>query len=766
MEQIPVEIFDIIVSHLPRSDVRALRLVCKEFEAKVSASYFRNVVVPFKAEIYSSGDNAFSDGMRIFESFGPHFRRFALLLEVDEDALAAPPIKLTQRAVPAFWGIYRWPQENYCRYPDLEGIELAADETQAMAAALKCLSKVRNLGLCCDAGLGFLLGPDVVARRAFAAHGVFGTEDWRRKKALPSPMPSRCPIVAINTLGLSTGRSIPTDAAAIHNETLVRMVTAAGFSGPNQVHQAIRLMAATEGTAVELIELDGVPACAPPRPSDPDLVNDEPVSRLIESRASQREQFVPLIPSALSAAQTEMLLELDWAHRAMIQSYVIALMDNAATGVFDYVTTLSIAKIPSSHIKILCRGDLWRSLPQVKHVSLGVIADWREIGVSDDGRVLDKSSSPVNAVGKAFELLNSYIGRQPTIESIHFEWICGGEFGPSAHQRNQYILPAPFFRHPENMVKVDSPKANADDILRLPHAVHLSLKNCWVSPHVMLQALRQFALSSLKKLELESVSLSGPPTTTPQEALSWDLVQTGPFANGHLAQALAMQAAPAMGPAMHLLTMSDPDWVPPLVPVPNAGPLLAGDFLQKVASGILSWSGLIGYFSPDPGFWQRRRQDARLWDDNVEAMEAAGHPLLTYLPLNTLLRPSGKRNQLRVLSLKSCGYVSIDQTHIDTRSVVGSSWRDGLPKVKSNETPFPATHMQHCKDSLLGLITPHLPPQDRDNLQHGFGMIFGWEGVYDRRIIQDAKKDGIEKPGAGRFSGVVKCGPTARPYFQ
>ncbi|KAL3955167.1 hypothetical protein ACCO45_010730 [Purpureocillium lilacinum] len=452
MGHIPVEIFDIIVSHLPRSDVKTLRLVCREFEAKVSASYFRNVVVLFTAEIYSRPDNAFSSGMRIFRSFGPHVLRFALSLEVNEDALAAPPVKLTQRAIPTFWGIYRWPQENYCRYPDLEGIELAADETHDMAEAISCLSKVRNLGICCDAGLGFLLGPDRVAKGA---------------------------LLRTASLAPRTGAA---GAAFLRYETLARMMMAAGFSGTAQVDEAMRVMAATEDTTVEQIDLDGIPAAPRPPELEPDfLLTDDDTHQFLESRVSDREPRF-LSPAALTVAQTEMLLELDWAHRAMIQSYVIALMDNARTGVLNNVTTLSIAKIPSSHIKILCRDDLWQSLPQLKIVSLGVIADWREICATEDGSAQGRSLSPTDAVGKVFELLNSHIGRQTNIESLHFEWICGGEFGPSRYQRNQYILPAPFFQQPENMARLNSPRIHADDILRLPHVVHLSLKNCWASP--------------------------------------------------------------------------------------------------------------------------------------------------------------------------------------------------------------------------------------------------------------------------------------------
>ena len=50
--QIPVEIFSLIISYLPRSNIQNMRLVNREFEEKVSEYLFRVVVVPFKPEIY------------------------------------------------------------------------------------------------------------------------------------------------------------------------------------------------------------------------------------------------------------------------------------------------------------------------------------------------------------------------------------------------------------------------------------------------------------------------------------------------------------------------------------------------------------------------------------------------------------------------------------------------------------------------------------------------------------------------------------------
>lgn len=49
---LPVEIFTLIINHLPRSSIQNLRLVNKEFDQKVSEVLFKVVVVPFRPEIY------------------------------------------------------------------------------------------------------------------------------------------------------------------------------------------------------------------------------------------------------------------------------------------------------------------------------------------------------------------------------------------------------------------------------------------------------------------------------------------------------------------------------------------------------------------------------------------------------------------------------------------------------------------------------------------------------------------------------------------
>ncbi|KAF5018723.1 hypothetical protein F66182_9282 [Fusarium sp. NRRL 66182] len=786
-DRLPVEIFEIIISHLTRLEVRCLRLVCKEFEAKVSAQYFRNVVVPFKSELYSNIERnqngtltrtssaLLSNGMRIFQSFGPHIRRFALSLELDEDTLSYPPIKPSQEAIPTFWGIYRWPHGTYHRYTDLEGLEQTADETDAMKEALKCLVKVTNLGLCCDAGLGFLAGPDQIARSASTLHPVFATQNWRRLGSEPDSR--KQPVVTmsdLNELVKDFKKPVFENPISFKRTVLQKMASDAGFSGA-QINDAVRMILDTEGTNIATIDFD----------ERTSLLNDFEARRSL-SQNSNRADFEPvadaanhpLIPSSLTRAQKEMLLELEWAHRAMIQSYVIGLIDNARDNCFENLTTLTIAKIPSSHVYIFYRHELWQNLPSLSNVSLGVIADWRRVSKTAPGCVEDAPVSPVDAVSKVYQLLNTYIGAQPNIESLHFEWICGGEFAPGTYQRNHYILPAPFFSRPELMAWTDSPRIHGDDLLTLPFIKHLSLKNCWASPHVFLHTIRTMALSSLQKLDLESVSLSGPPTRTPQAPLQqalgaqginntlfnmfglvnqqnipaaaypvpvWQLVQQAhPNAQNPQGNQPQPQPQPQLQPQLQLHH--------PNGPAPNGTPMSSETLKQPE---VLSWAGIIEHFSPSIKIRDILARD-ELPQDPASQWPGINQPdpLGQYIPTPCRLRSDEKKYALKCLSFKSCGYVSVDKASLNTRTILPLG-AQGLGANGNPHTQDLSPLMQRSRDKLLGRIVPYMRGHEVFQLVNAFGMDIGWKKVYDRSTISEAVADGVDSPGLGRFSGTV-----------
>ncbi|KAM0479413.1 hypothetical protein ACHAPX_004624 [Trichoderma viride] len=860
MAQLPVEIFEIITRYLTRADVQALRLVCREFEAKVSAQYFRNVVVPFRAELYTSLDDdnnaaitsrLFSNGMRIFESFGPHILRFALSLELDEFILAYPPVKPAQEAVPAFWGVYRWPHETYNRYRDLEGLEQTADETDSMKKALRCLTKVTNIGLCCDAGLGFLVGPEHAAQKINNRDPVFDARDWHPEGRVKKGDT----LVAVSDFN-GVRRNL-TSATAQHDtfkrRVLEKMISDAGFAG-YCVPEAIDLLLETEGVTITEIDFDerevnvdeqqqqlqqqqqearssrraqrqfqihhllqqhnpqpqpqqqqlaalpqqhqqqqhnadvfdifgfqvpdhhgghiqlpvppdgngngngtttfgppeedaafGIPnipaqpaqpaPAFPPRPPPQLRPAEQEGQRQVALETANRQ---PLIPTNLTRAQKELLLELEWAHRAMIQSYVISIIDNARDSCFTNLTNVTIAKIPSAHIHILCHKELWENIPSIKTVSLAVIADWRKISKPSPGVVEDVHVSPVEAVTKVYRLLNDHIGRQPNIESLRFEWICGGEFARGPYQRNQYVLPAPFVESSDLMILPEGAK-DTNRLLYLPYIKHLSLKNCWFAPHILFQTTRYMALHCLEKLDFETVSISGPPTIPPQQPAN-----PAPLVADDQGVPIHPLFPPFPGP------MPGVPFQPAVIPPPPEEPSVDRLGLPET----FSWAGFCEHFSPGIKMRQLPRFRESLSPD-TDGPNSKSEDLSPFLPDANRLKVDESRYGLSSISFKSCGYVFIDVRTLDIRAILPTEAQ--LGHAFANALRHDIFHsMQYSKDKFLGRIVPFMLPAEMKTLEHIFFFEQGWSKVYPDQVLEDAITDGFDCPGMARFSGTLE----------
>ncbi|OHE97375.1 F-box domain-containing protein [Colletotrichum orchidophilum] len=854
---VPVEIFDEITTYLARSDVKTLRLVNREFDKMVSSKYFRNVVVPFRSEMYKARkqkipcleeeddgvqrqlgkDTLFSSGMRIFQSFGEHILRFALSLELDEESLAYPPIKPTQKAVTSYWGIYRWPHESYLRYTELEGLEQTADETASMKEALRCLVKVQELGLCCDAGLGYLLGPDQQLESPPLPHPVFGLRNLRYRTLQRRLARADSDTMNARKLAFESPREFK-------YTVLESMVRNAGYT-QEQAKDAIAMLLSTENVSLMNIDFDERTAAAAAAASHAasiaaananlianannnndtvfaNVITDDQEDNLAQARAAvavlhEITAGHALQPRNLTRAQKEMLLELEWAHRALIQSYVLALIDNARMNSFSSLTTLTIAKIPSSHVYMLQRADFWQSLPNLTNVALAVVADWRQVSKVAPGCVEDNPVSPVDAVARVHRLLRDHIATQPNIKFLHFEWVCGGEFAPGITQRNQYVLPAPFCL-PAQMVQPGVAKL-PDAVLALPHVKHLSLKNCYSAPHIFLQVLRTMAMQSLDKLELESISLTGAPTRNPnvENAFGPALIVGPvhgpglvlPFAQGQpqalqqIAHLHAHQNQPPPLPPAPLQTQANPGFgfipalaagaavAPPPPPAPGNMPInmavnhMAGMMQQGLPqianvanhavppppppdpfSGwgrmrlrqprLLSWAGIVERLAPAPAIREilAGQGDEDDEDDWVDEFVRKDEGFSLMPRPHSLVREKTSFG-IEHMSLKSCGYAVLDVATIDNHSIlpVNSPWQE--PSEVTSRRRELAPFMQTCNDRLTAKITNYLSNQEHFNLTTAFGMDTEWTGVYDEEVIEAAKRDGIVHPGKGRFTGMI-----------
>ena len=140
-DSLPLEVFHNIAGHLSRDDLLQMRMVNSEFERKTSNIVFHTVVVPFRPEIYGmmihdgpaldsktdikgkekakgrtdpnpcrtgsadrllleiygpvGQEKTVYDGMKVFQAWGPHIKKFAMAFDVEEGKLVACSRKYT-----------------------------------------------------------------------------------------------------------------------------------------------------------------------------------------------------------------------------------------------------------------------------------------------------------------------------------------------------------------------------------------------------------------------------------------------------------------------------------------------------------------------------------------------------------------------------------------------------------------------------------------------------------------------------------------------
>lgn len=860
-ERIPVEIFNLIIHFLPRRAVQTMRLVNREFDSKLAEIYFKSVVVPFRPEfeaLYgslnidpgsssdrqklslvigktsdetgppddtsqtSANDGVLSAGHRVFEQFGDKMRKFALALELNEKDLASPPLKINQEILLAPWGLYRWPIMNYQRYSRVEGLEQMANETGYMLRAFQYLRHVTEIGISCDAGLGWLCGPDT---NPFCA------------RTLP---PVFRPMVYEGEGAGDSTNAVEEEEESLSLSILKQMALNAGYSEVEWPRVILRLLEdeGREGV-IEWIERilpsgkltrDRIPYLE----VDDSTTKEDIVLQIKNAIACDGESTVVgttetrtygLIPSVLSMAQTEMLLELKWAHRALMQSYRIAVMDNKNS--FQNLKQLTIARCPSCRIKTWCDDKFWETMTSIETFHLGVIPDWREITKSSSGAVEQRSVAPSEASRIVFQLLQYYVAEQTNIKSLSFEWVCGGEFAMGKSQRDRYILPAPILPDIGNMVNVLH-DFQTDDILNLPYVSKLSLKNCWFAPHVFTFFFKHMSLEALEQVNLESVSLIGPPTATPELS-----IYPGPqYKPSHWPWPLCVGAEP--GHWFHLQRPQNNNQAPfwqgmPAVPVNPVqfipGPAVnANGPANQVQAGVAPPGG--GAFHHGNMGFLAQPNPAAPGVGAMAAMHAALQNQNAALPVNHHAAPmqqnvGGHRNRWRAWSwphilaclgmapdvvgqhlengsmadkmhetnlknverhfeagfrailedrvnngnhqaikFKSCGYALLDSPSIDNWKIIPDHAIQVQQSVEfCNRLKDLDNSMLTTQDAMLAKIINYMPDAEERQLRNLFGFELGWDNLYDPIVKQAAIADGNPHPGQARFFGEVNNKP-------
>ncbi|KAL6156640.1 hypothetical protein ACJQWK_06884 [Exserohilum turcicum] len=548
--KLPVELVELIAEYLNRDDIKALRLVSRELNRNVSQVIFQTVVVPFNTEIYgmigkevepdlkgkkparigqpnyswknANGDEVYNGhGLDVFRGFGRHIRKYGMSFEVSEDSLAAPPVKVLTENKTSFWGRYDWPFEEYRRFDAVAGLETTADETPRMKTAFSELTKVKELALSVDSGLGWLNGPDksIRARILCKPLSVFGTT-----KATP-------------------------DRRAQAQQELWRHIQSYHQKADSDIRHAMLYKINGHCTLSELKEADMLVDVEPEMPYlDPQLIHEAtphdvadiavPTSledpyileRFISAPSSlgtgvlftsttpppDAGQLVnPVIPANLTKAQQEWLLETEWAQRAFMSSYMLSIIDNRPT--FYAVHSLNISGLSDRYLPMLNRTDFWDALPSLWDVTLMVIPGWRTVHKDEAGFVATAPVNPVESAIAFYTLLRKQIAPRPNIRRLTLGWTTGGEHAEGLHARNKHICPAPFINleelmdrrfslTPAALFRVDAARMRSW-LIPLFSVETLRLKNCWITPQALLQFVQIHDLYPLKELVLDSVSL-------------------------------------------------------------------------------------------------------------------------------------------------------------------------------------------------------------------------------------------------------------------
>jgi hypothetical protein len=559
----PTELFEEIASYLDRDDIKSMRLVCREFDRYISQVLFKTVVVPFNTEIYgmlgqekpdlkgkgkirvenkslkwknANGDDVYNGhGLDVFRGFGKHISKFGMSFEVREDSLAKPPEKCMTERHTSFWGSYDWPFEQYRRYDDVAGLETAADETPRMTIAFSELSRVRELALSVDSGLGWLNGPDRSLRGRILQKppGVFGTLE---------KTPSRR-AQAQKELWEFIEESHEVAGVDIKNAAMYRMEASQAFAALQDIISIAPDQPSMPYLDPHLIN-EAVPHNTTDIPIPPTFDDPEVLDRFVLQPSQTRSGILftssikfndagqlmsPIIPASLTKAQKEWLMETEWAQRAFMSSYMLSIMDNPT--IFVLVHTLTISQLSDRYVGLLNRKDFWDALPRLRNVTLIVIPGWRTVEKDEAGFVETPKICPSDGIDPFYGLMRNMIEPRENIKNLTLGWATGGEHAEGVHARNRLLLPPPIL--PADMATLQDPVDIQRLIVQLPHVEELTLKNCWLSPPALLQLVKQHDPFKLKTLTLDSVSLTS--ILRPQ----------GNVPNQHHAGGFAMAAAAA-----------------------------------------------------------------------------------------------------------------------------------------------------------------------------------------------------------------------------
>ena len=600
-----------------------------------------------------------------------------------------------------------------------------------MSAALSNLQGVRELGVSIDSGLGYLCGPDISDRAQVFQEKpkIFGVSETQRRLKLHERqclwngiVRSLGPATSINYV-IQGDTILANQSPLTPNEWGYFEVHIRIPSHPYTETWGASQLGNRRSSRIKFMDATRV------RPEDRPLVfqginlaNPSHLGATLEApvigevnihdcafQGREKSPFhtAALVPNNLTPAQKEWLLETEWAQRAFLSSYCMALTDNSHT--FQHVQSFTVAKLSSRYLSALQRKDFWGALPNLRTLTINVSADWRNILKSDSGIVEAPDIQPSGAPTQFHKLLVTCIAVVPGIKTLNLGYFGGGERQVGIFGRNRHILPAPLTDFSDYHVATS---ANAD-ILVLPYVEHLTLSNCWITPPTLKTFVAQMGAAKLRTLTLDSVSLTAHSGVT-------DNMEPNPVENG---------------------VLRIPDGPPR-----RFGDPALGDLFEQRGS------------APDPrsdGFgWMVESCRIGSWGNVIDAITPGPTIQLLRYAYQHLHDVPELRNPgpLERINFFSCGYVKLVNMKDFNQSFLGEV-NDNPPHcLRKRAVDLMPIMMHRNDDPLLGDIIPMLHDYEREVLQTAFPMEMNrrdetnWENYEDGQLGR----------GCGRFSGHVR----------
>lgn len=633
------------------------------------------------------------------------------------DQLVSPPVKGKFEVFDAFFGSYKWPHPDYRRFELLCGLEKKADEHRYMSTALSNLRGVQVLGLCIDNGLGWLSGPDISDRAQLFKQKtrIFGAREPETKARHSESVQLWEEI--LSSLRPEDSANYLVDGAMISQGELPMARNQHGFYQaiiyPRVTSPRVEFTYCPESAGSPLV-FQGINLAHAPS----EIAAASPMDLHDLSQSNKESSFAngPIVPNKLTIPQKEWLMETEWAQRAFLSSYCMALTDNSIT--FQHVHTLNIAKLSSKHLGALERDDFWTALSNLTKLVMNVAPDFRAISKNHSGDVVADDINPSEAATHFFRLLKTHISKVKGVKTMTLGYYGGGERQTGIFGRNRFVLPAPLTDYTSQNVF----NHNYKRVLALPHVQELTLNNCWIAPPILKTFISAARRAKLRSLTLNSVSLSA-------HAGVQDPSQPDPLQNG-------VYASPVGFP---LRFMSDP---------------YLGNFFAQRAS----------YANPakaDPvpsnaDSWVRTAGRTGSWADVIDDISPGPTLDLVRYAFRFVEDPPRRRNPaaLEVINFISCGYVRLVNKPADSfdQSCLPDVIHSPPQCLRKRALDLMPVMMHRKTDQLLGQIVPVLPDMDKSLFETGFPMTIGWSG--DQGL--DALEDGQPLGGAGRFTGKVE----------